>query len=105
MMRFGKLLAEGSPEALLEKYSKPNLEDVFLSLCMQDGDLETARTRERRKSRPDIIKSKTKSKQTEAENNKLTEDPLIAKMENEKDVKIVRNGSVKHNIITMTKSK
>lgn len=56
MMRFGKLLAEGAPEELLERYEKPNLEDVFLALCMQDGDLETTKTREERKSRPSIVK-------------------------------------------------
>lgn len=50
MMRFGKLLAEGAPDELLERYEKPNLDDVFLTLCMQDGDLETTKTREERKS-------------------------------------------------------
>ena len=54
--RFGKLLAEGAPNDLLEKYNKPNLEDVFLDLCMQDGDMETAEVREQRKARPAIIK-------------------------------------------------
>ena len=54
--RFGKLLAEGSPQELLERYEKPNLEDVFLDLCMQDGDMETAQVREERSTRPNIIK-------------------------------------------------
>ena len=36
MMRFGRLLAEGSPADLLERYDLPNLEDVFLNLCLMD---------------------------------------------------------------------
>ena len=36
MMRFGRLLAEGSPADLLDRYSMPNLEDVFLNLCLSD---------------------------------------------------------------------
>ena len=50
------MLAEGSPQELLERYEKPNLEDVFLDLCMQDGDMETAQVREERSTRPNIIK-------------------------------------------------
>ena len=56
--RLGKLLAEGTPNDLIEEYEKPALEDVFLHLCMQDGDLETTRVREQRKSRQPIIKGK-----------------------------------------------
>lgn len=37
MMRSGHLLAEESPQDLLEKYAMPTLEDVFLKLCMKDG--------------------------------------------------------------------
>ena len=51
-------MAEGSPNDLIEQYEKPALEDVFLHLCMQDGDLETTRVREQRKSRQPIIKGK-----------------------------------------------
>ena len=36
MMRFGRLLAEDSPSRLLEIYDKPNLESVFLHLCLSD---------------------------------------------------------------------
>ena len=36
MMRFGRLLAEGSPADLLDRYNMPNLEDVFLNLCLSD---------------------------------------------------------------------
>ena len=35
-MRFGRLLAEGSPADLLDRYNMPNLEDVFLNLCLSD---------------------------------------------------------------------
>jgi ABC-type multidrug transport system ATPase subunit len=45
MMRFGKLLAEDSPAALMATFSKNSLEDVFLELCLRDGDLETAKVR------------------------------------------------------------
>ena len=51
-------MAEGTPNDLIEEYEKPALEDVFLHLCMQDGDLETTRVREQRKSRQPIIKGK-----------------------------------------------
>ena len=44
MMRFGRLLAEDSPDRLLEIYDKPNLESVFLHLCVSDsserGDMD-----------------------------------------------------------------
>lgn len=44
------------------RFSKPNLEDVFLDLCLQDGDLETAKVREERTQRRSILKfSKKKS--------------------------------------------
>ncbi len=36
MMRFGKLLAEGHPDTLLEQFGRGNLEDVFLHLCLGD---------------------------------------------------------------------
>ena len=36
MMRFGRLLAENSPDRLLEIFDKPNLESVFLQLCVSD---------------------------------------------------------------------
>jgi len=56
MMRFGKLLAEDKPDALLSRFGKNSLEDVFLELCLQDGDMETAKVREERKDREDIVK-------------------------------------------------
>ena len=37
MMRFGRLLAEDRPDRLLEVYDKPNLESVFLHLCLSDS--------------------------------------------------------------------
>ena len=36
MMRFGRLLAEAPPDRLLAQYQKPNLEAVFLHLCLED---------------------------------------------------------------------
>ena len=36
MMRFGRLLAEDAPDRLLAQYEKPNLEAVFLHLCLSD---------------------------------------------------------------------
>ena len=44
MMRFGRLLAEGHPDTLLEEYGRTTLEDVFLRLCV--GDDEEAVKRE-----------------------------------------------------------
>lgn len=35
-MRYGKLLAEDSPNKLLEDHNTNNLEDVFLALCRRD---------------------------------------------------------------------
>ena len=39
-MRNGVLLAEEAPGSLLERLQLGSLEDVFLSLCRQDGDTE-----------------------------------------------------------------
>ena len=36
MMRFGKLLAEGAPDHLIQRFEKPTLADVFLHLCIGD---------------------------------------------------------------------
>ena len=50
------------------RYEKPNLEDVFLELCLQDGDVETASVREKREERPTIYKkANNNSSQTKAE--------------------------------------
>ncbi len=46
MMRFGRLLAEGHPDTLLEEYERSTLEDVFLHLCLGD---ETDKIRESKK--------------------------------------------------------
>ena len=37
------------------RYEKPNLEDVFLELCLRDGDLETSKHREVRAKRQNIF--------------------------------------------------
>ena len=37
-MRNGRILAEGPPDMLLEKYSLTSLEEVFLHLCSQDDN-------------------------------------------------------------------
>ena len=39
-MRYGRLLAEDAPAALIETYKQSSLENVFLSLCMSSGDQE-----------------------------------------------------------------
>ena len=44
MMRYGRLLAEDAPAALIETYKQSSLENVFLSLCMSSGDQEAADT-------------------------------------------------------------
>ena len=64
MMRSGRLLAEAPPDRLLAQYQKPNLEAVFLHLCLSDdtfrksaseqkqGDImSTTSPRHRRQSR------------------------------------------------------
>ena len=38
MMRYGRLLAEDAPSALIETYKQSSLENVFLSLCLKSGD-------------------------------------------------------------------
>ena len=95
-MRFGKLLAQGDPNDLLEKYDHfgPTLEDVFLGLCMQDGDLETSKVREERKIRSPIVKE---GKEKADMSTSQSDDPLIAKMDKINGVQIVSNGSAKHN--------
>ena len=40
MMRFGRLLAEDAPAALIQNYGCSSLEAVFLSLCMDNGDTD-----------------------------------------------------------------
>ena len=40
MMRFGRLLAEDAPAALIQNYGQTSLEAVFLSLCMDNGDTD-----------------------------------------------------------------
>ena len=39
-MRNGRLLAEDSPALLIESYQQSSLENVFLSLCMNNGDID-----------------------------------------------------------------
>jgi len=39
------------------RYQGPTLEDVFLELCLRDGDLETAKVRAQRNARSPIVKS------------------------------------------------
>ena len=57
MMRFGRLLAEGSPSDLLEKYSRPSLEEVFLNLCLGDDvDEEGKKKEEKEKAGEESIK-------------------------------------------------
>ena len=34
-MREGKLIAEGSPDKLMERFNAPSLEKVFLALCQE----------------------------------------------------------------------
>lgn len=36
LMRNGRILAEGPPDKLLEKFNQTSLEDVFLHLCIKD---------------------------------------------------------------------
>lgn len=40
LMRQGRLLAEASPTRLTQHFGIASLEDIFLKLCLQDGDLE-----------------------------------------------------------------
>ena len=40
MMRSGRLLAENSPQNLLNNYRLSSLEDVFLKLCMRDDGIQ-----------------------------------------------------------------
>ena len=44
MMRSGRLLAEESPQNLLRKYQLRSLEEVFLKLCMKDGNSKKTET-------------------------------------------------------------
>lgn len=42
-MRSGRLLAETSPSSLIQHFALPSLEDIFLKLCLQDGDEDDPR--------------------------------------------------------------
>ncbi|XP_067949251.1 ABC transporter G family member 20-like [Watersipora subatra] len=39
LMRNGRIMAEGSPDRLLQKYNQSSLEDVFLHLCLRDDNI------------------------------------------------------------------
>nr|AHK05673.1 ATP-binding cassette transporter sub-family H 55580 [Tigriopus japonicus] len=39
MMRLGKILVEGKPSEILERYSKASLDEVFLHVCLGQDDL------------------------------------------------------------------
>ena len=71
-----------------------SLEDVFLELCMQDGDLETAKIREEREERPAIVKKSTAKKLTSGQDD-LKSNPLLS--ENNKKVQV--NGERKSDFL------
>ena len=64
----------------------PNLEDVFLELCLQDGDMETSKGREEREKRPAIINC-TKSNKDQTKANSKVGDPLLSEKGNVPTVK------------------
>ena len=50
-MRFGRLLAEDAPSALIQTYGQASLESVFLTLCMDNSDTdEESRDRSKKNS-------------------------------------------------------
>ena len=64
----------------------PNLEDVFLELCLQDGDMETSKGREEREKRPAIINC-TKSNKDQTKASSKVGDPLLSEKGNAPKVK------------------
>lgn len=66
MMRYGRLLAEDTPQQLLSLYAKPSLESVFLHLCLSD-DNDSARDDKENEEVIPLIKVATAKKTVEPE--------------------------------------
>ena len=61
-MRNGRLLAEDSPASLIESYNQSTLEDVFLSLCMNNGDIDNKSSRASPDNLDEIVADQTDGK-------------------------------------------
>eukprot|EP00090_Calanus_glacialis_P013108 TRINITY_DN21732_c0_g1_i1.p1 TRINITY_DN21732_c0_g1~~TRINITY_DN21732_c0_g1_i1.p1 ORF type:complete len:794 (-),score=171.87 TRINITY_DN21732_c0_g1_i1:630-3011(-) len=62
MMRNGRLLAEDSPASLIESYKQSSLEDVFLSLCMNNGDIDNKSSRASPDNLDEVVADQTDGK-------------------------------------------
>ena len=67
-MRFGRLLAEDAPAALIQTYGQASLESVFLSLCMDNGDTDEE-SRDRSKEHSVELATIVTRENTEVDNN------------------------------------
>ena len=61
-MRNGRLLAEDSPASLIESYKQSSLEDVFLSLCMNNGDIDNKSSRASPDNLDEVVADQTDGK-------------------------------------------
>jgi hypothetical protein len=80
MMRNGRLLAEDSPASLIESYKQSSLENVFLSLCMNNGDIDKS-SRASPDNLDEVVTDETDGKTAETVGNSSVENIVINEQE------------------------
>ena len=73
-MRYGRLLAEDAPAALIETYKQTSLENVFLSLCLKSGDDDERESKEGSVELDSVV-AKDEPNRVDASDNKVETDP------------------------------
>ena len=73
-MRYGRLLAEDAPAALIETYKQTSLENVFLSLCLKSGDDDDRESKEGSVELDSVV-TKDETNSDETCDNKVESDP------------------------------
>ena len=78
MMRFGRLLAEDAPAALIETYKQTSLENVFLSLCLKNGDDDDRDSKDSSVELDDIVTESVNDTDNKDESTNKTDAETIA---------------------------
>ena len=97
MMRFGRLLAEDSPTALIETYQQSSLENVFLSLCMKTGDDDDPEHQDEADSSVSVV--------TEDLSKPIKDEPTNNRSEFKKNFCFDSGGEVCYNLLQWTRLK
>jgi len=87
MMRNGRLLAEDSPANLIQSYKQSSLENVFLTLCMNNGEIDNS-NRNSPDNLDEVVTDDTDGKPVETAEQSSVED--ILKHEKEATVENVQ---------------